>query len=180
MTHPIIKTQNYLLVVDDESEIKEGEKGLSINNAVYTHFNRLGKDYGKKVIAHLPLKINAPILEGVPLLPPLKISEVAYDECQLVARKENVYNTDGKFMFSVSMTDKAKGLVDNDGWEKGKESWLDYRKRTEAERELEKQKQYKLAAYLAEAFNNKAKEKYKGEIQMYKNMCHELLKILEK
>ncbi len=46
-----------------------------------------------------------------------------------------------------------KELFDNDGWEKGKESWLDYRQRTEAERELEKQKQYKLAADLAEAFN---------------------------
>jgi hypothetical protein len=31
----LIHTENYLLVVD-ESEIKEGETGLSINNAVYT------------------------------------------------------------------------------------------------------------------------------------------------
>ena len=71
MTHPIIKTDSYLLVVDDKSEIKEGERGLSINNAVYTHFNHLGKEYGKKVIYHLPLN-NSPILEGVPLLPPLE------------------------------------------------------------------------------------------------------------
>lgn len=76
-----------------------------------------------------------------------------YEPCVLVARDEAVYTTDGKFMFSVSMTEKAKQLLDNDGWEKGKESWLDYRQRTETERELEKQKQYKLAADLVEFFN---------------------------
>ena len=78
---------------------------------------------------------------------------VAYEKCVLVARKEQVYSADGKFMFSVSMTDRAKALLDNDGWEKGKESWLDYKERTEAEREIEKQKQYKFAADLAEFFN---------------------------
>ena len=81
------------------------------------------------------------------------LCEVAYEKCQLVAKKEQVYTADGKYMFSVSMTDRAKALLDNDGWEKGKESWLNYRQRTEAERELEKQKQYKLAADLADAFN---------------------------
>jgi len=34
MTHPIIKTENYLLVV--EAGIKEGERGLSIATTVYT------------------------------------------------------------------------------------------------------------------------------------------------
>ena len=68
MTHPIIKTENYLLVV--KSGIKEGETGLSINNAVYTHCHHLGKDYGNKIIFHLPLN-NASTLEGVLLLPPI-------------------------------------------------------------------------------------------------------------
>jgi hypothetical protein len=81
------------------------------------------------------------------------LGTVAYEPCVLIARKEQVYTADGKFMFSVSMTDRAKALLDNDGWEKGKESWLDYRKRTEKERELEQQKRYKLAADLAEFFN---------------------------
>ena len=81
------------------------------------------------------------------------LSGVAYEKCQLVARKEQVYTADGKFMFSVSMTNRARALLDNDGWEKEKESWLDYRQRTVPERELEKQKQYKLAADLADAFN---------------------------
>ena len=81
------------------------------------------------------------------------LCEVAYEKCQLVAKKDEVYTTGGKYLFSVSMTDRAKALLNNDGWEKGKESWLDYRQRTKVERELEKQKQYKLAADLAEAFN---------------------------
>jgi hypothetical protein len=72
MTHPIIKTENYLLVV--KSGIKEGETGLSINNAVYTHCHHLGKDYGNKIIFHLPLN-NASTLEGVPLLPPLELAK---------------------------------------------------------------------------------------------------------
>ena len=81
------------------------------------------------------------------------LCEVAYEKCQLVAKKDEVYTTYGKYLFSVSMTDRAKALLNNDGWEKSKESWLDYRQRTKAERELEKQKQYKIAADLAEAFN---------------------------
>jgi len=83
---------------------------------------------------------------------PMGLGTVAYEPCVLIARKEQVYTAEGKFMFSVSMTERAKQLLDNDGWEKG-ESWLDYRKRTEKERELEQQKQYKLAADLVEFFN---------------------------
>lgn len=30
-----------------EGEIKEGETGISVNNTTYTHYNHLGKDYGK-------------------------------------------------------------------------------------------------------------------------------------
>jgi hypothetical protein len=39
----------HIYITSDE-EIKEGERGLSINDAVYTHFNHLGKDYGKRII----------------------------------------------------------------------------------------------------------------------------------
>lgn len=81
------------------------------------------------------------------------LDTVSYEPCVLVAQKEQVYTTDGKFMFSVSMTERAKQLLDDDEWEKGKESWLDYRKRTKKEREIEQKKQYKFAADLAEFFN---------------------------
>jgi hypothetical protein len=81
MKHEIIKTENYLLVVDD-SEIKEGELVLSKLFEI-VHF---GKNYTqslyKKIIAHLPLN-NSPILEGVDLLPPLEqeygVEELAWE-----------------------------------------------------------------------------------------------------
>ena len=73
MTHNIIKTENYLLVVDD-SEIKEGDWIYKSNSNT---LNIAGKGYHNftqsdaKIIAHLPLN-NSPVLEGVPLLPPLE------------------------------------------------------------------------------------------------------------
>jgi len=73
MTHNIIKTENYLLVVDD-SEIKEGDWIYKSNSNT---LNIAGKGYHNftqsdaKIIAHLPLN-NSPVLEGVDLLPPLE------------------------------------------------------------------------------------------------------------
>lgn len=58
MKHELIKTENYLLVVDD-SEIKEGDLILYKNSSI------------AKCLAHLPLN-NSPILQGVDLLPPLE------------------------------------------------------------------------------------------------------------
>ena len=78
MTHNIIKTENYLLIVDD-SEIKEGKTLLSREGIIHTN---IGWNYGDKVIiAHLPLN-GAPVLEGVPLLPPLE------DEVGELAQKQ--------------------------------------------------------------------------------------------
>jgi hypothetical protein len=80
MTHKLIKTENYLLVVDD-SEIKEGDyylfswmgeqdiqmfKDQEEDRENHKHFYNTAC---KKIIAHLPLK-DSPILEGVALLPP--------------------------------------------------------------------------------------------------------------
>jgi hypothetical protein len=85
MTHPIIKTENYLLVVD-ESEIKDDDWHL--DNGVIKkwkgnlHSNRLTS---KKIIFHLPLN-NASTLEGVPLLPPLE------DESNFFAEQETTKN----------------------------------------------------------------------------------------
>ncbi|NBW34122.1 MAG: hypothetical protein EBR30_03725 [Cytophagia bacterium] len=87
MTNNIIKTDNYLLVVDD-SEIKEGnyfffkegivtkvyksdsvEQKVSIEN--FEHDRVFNYKKCKKIIAHLPLN-NSPALQGVDLLPPLE------------------------------------------------------------------------------------------------------------
>lgn len=83
MTHNIIKTENYLLVVDD-SEVNINqyvycdlgyiEKVMDIIDGWIYHTNTLGKNpikHYKKITAHLPLN-NSPVLEGVPLLPPLE------------------------------------------------------------------------------------------------------------
>lgn len=111
MTHPIIKTENYLLVVDD-SEIKEGDYWVYIcpingldygdnnnpivkNNLPSLWFEKLhDKENYKKIIYHLPLN-NAPILEGVPLLPPLE------DEAEKLAKKHgsSIWDKRGRCVF---------------------------------------------------------------------------------
>ena len=72
----LIKTENYLLVVDD-SEIKEGDYRVNIQRGYIKlvddnpeYYNKRN-DVFKKVIAHLPLN-NSPILRDVDLLPPLE------------------------------------------------------------------------------------------------------------
>jgi len=74
---------------------------------------------------------------------------------KLTSKKEQVFTVNGKYLFSVSMTDKAKDLLDDFDWERETESWIDYRKRTEPERNIEQEKQYKLTKDIAEAYNEK-------------------------
>lgn len=74
MTHPIIKTDNYLLITSEE-EIKS----LDAEWGGWWHG-------GKKVIAHLPLN-NSLIHKGVPLLPPLP-NEEYFDEKLLTEEYE--------------------------------------------------------------------------------------------
>ena len=75
MTHKLIHTPNYLLVVDN-SEIKDGDFCLADIVAsdfygVVKYNGAFAKHYYKKIIAHLPLN-DSPILQGVDLLPPLE------------------------------------------------------------------------------------------------------------
>jgi hypothetical protein len=73
MTHNIIKTENYLLIVSDE-EIKIGNYylcKLSMKPKKYIgdeYFNTVNE---KKITAHITLN-NSPVLKGVPILPPLE------------------------------------------------------------------------------------------------------------
>jgi hypothetical protein len=76
MKHNLLKTEQYLLVVDN-SEIKEGDWFLSKENVVHNNF---GWNFGdRKVIAHLPLN-DAPDLKGVDLLPPLPTESDVMDK----------------------------------------------------------------------------------------------------
>jgi hypothetical protein len=86
MKHNIIKTENYLLVVDD-SKIKQNDFFYGVADGSIKPFieiadettveivtwqlNVVGKSPNKKIAAHLPLN-NSSVLEGVPLLPPLE------------------------------------------------------------------------------------------------------------
>jgi flagellar biosynthesis/type III secretory pathway protein FliH len=78
MTHKIIQTENYLIVVDD-SEIKVGDYTFQESSNFISKYNNA---YSKKIIAHLPLN-NSPILDGVDLLPPLE------DEVEKLFRDEH-------------------------------------------------------------------------------------------
>jgi len=101
MKYNLIKTDNYLLVVDD-SEIKEDDwfiregsihkcfkvhktdiEFLTSINSVYCGSNTFwSKEYCKKIMAHAPLN-NSPILEGIPLLPPPledDVEQLAHEE----------------------------------------------------------------------------------------------------
>ena len=82
MTHNLIKTENYLLVVDDKDKdfyaydyglYKNYKLGLvtGCNDDVLEFEGEcIDESNLSKVIAHLPLN-GSPILEGVPLLPPI-------------------------------------------------------------------------------------------------------------
>ncbi len=77
MTHKLIKTTDYILVVDDSLTIG---KGYAVNRDYkimkYNTDEHLAYDsYAvKKIIAHLPLN-DSPILEGVDLLPPYSLHQ---------------------------------------------------------------------------------------------------------
>lgn len=69
MKYNIIKTDSYLIVVDDSK--KEGDWVFNnISKEIYK-FYEVPVSYEKKIIAHLPLN-NSPVLEGVDLLPELE------------------------------------------------------------------------------------------------------------
>jgi hypothetical protein len=75
MEQKIINTENYLLIVDDSEikgkgfrlDLKRNSVGFIDDDIYYNE----RKDEFKKIISHLPLN-NSPILEGVPILPPLE------------------------------------------------------------------------------------------------------------
>ena len=78
MKYEIIKTKNYLLIVDD-SEIKEGDWVFNnISKEIYQFIENY-VSYEKKIIAHLPLN-NAFEIEGVDLLPPIEDEVIALAE----------------------------------------------------------------------------------------------------
>jgi hypothetical protein len=110
MTHPIIKTENYLLAVDELSDVKDE----NIGDVFKETKDGVTKTY--KIIAHLPLN-NAPTLEGVPLLPPLEnegfryIHSLAFDEAIIQSEMNGICILDLIPMF-INGYNKAKENYD--------------------------------------------------------------------
>ncbi len=76
---------------------------------------------------------------------------------KLISKEDQVFTKNGKYMFTVSMTDRAKELLDDEGWDRLKESWLHYRNRTRLDREEEKHKTIQIARELAVCYNKNFK-----------------------
>jgi flagellar biosynthesis/type III secretory pathway protein FliH len=107
MKHKLIKTDNYLLVVDDK--IEEGDFLLSKEGIIHANFEWNFGD--KRIIAHLPLN-NSPILEGVDLLPPLE------DDVEKLANKWAIDNSDITMESNSALNKGFKG-----GYNKAKEKY---------------------------------------------------------
>lgn len=128
MTYNIIKTENYLLVVDD-SEIKEGDwclaNGVTYNNTVVKYLKIpcppsyvSNLSILKKIIAHLPL--NSPTLYGVHLLPPLEQE----DDVEKLAKE---YSVDTSKIEPTGAEEFGKYWGFKEGYNKAKEKykWTD-------------------------------------------------------
>lgn len=85
MTHKLIKTDNYLLIVDDHKDIEENM--WTIKDGKVREVSYLGQDNGYAIIAHLPLN-NATTLEGIPLLPPIE------DDVEYINNSKNLNDFD--------------------------------------------------------------------------------------
>lgn len=71
----------------------------------------------------------------------------------LKTKNEIVLTKTGKYLFSIAMTNRALEILNEEDWEKGVESWLAYRQRTEQERIKEEIKRRQLATDLVNAYN---------------------------
>jgi hypothetical protein len=121
MKHEIIYTDGYALIVSDE-HIKEGDCYLSSSGIwFYNHLNPNHIKESKKIIAHRPLT-DAPILEGVPILPEFSQEE----DVNELAEKEYYEQTKSLEDSLVDpIFDTSRFLVTGfkDGYNKAKETY---------------------------------------------------------
>ena len=93
MKYKIIKTKNYLFIVDD-SEIKAGDlyylESVTLKNMILKANESRIATNEKKIIAHLPLN-GASVIEGVDLLPSLE-DDVEKLAVQEIGIDNSIYN----------------------------------------------------------------------------------------
>lgn len=120
MTHKLIKTKHYLLVVDDSDMVGKGYRlditRMSVGIIDDDFLYNARKDWFKKIIAHLPLN-GSPILEGVDLLPPIE------DDVEEAERKfTEVLDSETKQVYDKMLLDATEhGFVI--GYNKAREKY---------------------------------------------------------
>jgi len=98
MKHEIIYTDDYAIIESDEQITKDNWFVNTVQNELYCHnieHYDVDKDYLKKIIAHRPLT-DAPILEGVPLLPEFgesdNVEKLAYNWFVTADKKDTIFD----------------------------------------------------------------------------------------
>ena len=134
MTHKLIETKHYLLVVDDSDMVGKGYRlditRMSVGIIDDDFLYNARKDLFKKIIAHLPLN-GSPILEGVDLLPPIEddVEQLVEISSEL---QEGTYTIQHKITYKHGF---------KDGYNKAHENYKytedDVRKAIEMARELD-------------------------------------------
>jgi hypothetical protein len=114
MKKEIVYTDKYALILSDETPIK-----VYYDTYIHQLKHTGGAEYGessiaKTVVGHLPLTDDAPILEGVPLLPPLPkeddVNKLAYEKW----KKSDERSGNPPYIYRIGF---------NEGYNKAKEKY---------------------------------------------------------
>ncbi len=114
MKKEIVYTDKYALILDIEKDIEENM--FTLKDGKIREVSYLGQDNGNAIIAHLPLT-DAPIIEGVPLLPSFSWSQ--QDDVDELA---NIFSNG--FQLHLKL-ETVKGLREGfiEGYNKAKEKY---------------------------------------------------------
>ena len=116
MKKEIVYTDKYALILDIEKDIEENM--FTLKDGKIREVSYLGQDNGNAIIAHLPLS-DAPILEGVPLLPSFSWGQ--QDDVEELA--EERFSIKNECALDIIDFIKIKQEVFIEGYNKAKEKY---------------------------------------------------------